>query len=68
MNQPMNPIEVIHPIIHIQINQRMLKTSSDELYGIIKILKLKKSETTDNPPSRDERFDIQYIIQSLKSI
>ena len=29
---------------------------------------IKKSETTNTPPKRDERFDIQYIIQSLQEI
>ncbi|MDC5471299.1 hypothetical protein NRA45_19120, partial [Acinetobacter baumannii] len=44
-----------------------IETSSDQPYGNEKT-DVKKSETVDKPPVRDERFDIKYIIQSLQNL
>ena len=44
-----------------------VETSSDAPHGNEES-KIKKSETTDKPPTRDERFDIQYIIESLQTL
>ncbi|MEX7541987.1 hypothetical protein AB0862_012870, partial [Acinetobacter baumannii] len=63
-NEPINdPIEVGAPNQPYSDKSEEVETSSDEPYGN-QNTKIKKSETTDTPPSRDERFDIQYIIQS----
>ncbi|MFX6803653.1 hypothetical protein ABTH20_19550, partial [Acinetobacter baumannii] len=67
-NEPANdPIEVGTSNHPYSDKSEDVETSSDEPYGN-KNTKTKKSETTDNPPSRDERFDIQYIIQSLNHL
>jgi hypothetical protein len=44
-----------------------VETSSDQPHGNEKT-DVKKSETVDRPPVRDERFDIKYIIQSLQNL
>lgn len=44
-----------------------VETSSEQPHGNEKT-KIKRSENTDKPPVRDERFDIEYIIQALKKL
>ncbi|MGS5777325.1 hypothetical protein ACVETM_19455, partial [Acinetobacter baumannii] len=67
-NEPTDdPIEVGASNQPYSDKSEEVETSSDEPYGN-QNTKIKKSETTDTPPSRDERFDIQYIIQSLQEL
>ncbi|EXB09393.1 hypothetical protein J514_3358 [Acinetobacter sp. 1396970] len=67
-NEPINdPIEVGTPNHSYSDKSEDVETSSDEPYGN-KNNKIKKSEMTDTPPSRDERYDIQYIVQSLQQL
>ena len=67
-NEPINdPIEVGTPNHPYSDKSKDVETSSDEQYGS-QNTNIKKSETTNTPPKRDERFDIQYIIQSLQEI
>ena len=67
-NEPINdPIEVGTPNHPYSDKSKDVETSSDEPYGS-QNTNIKKSETTNTPPKRDERFDIQYIIQSLQEI
>ncbi len=62
----MTQLKLAHPIIHIQINQRMLKHHLMN-HMAIKILKLKSLKQLIIRLA-DELFDIQYIIQSLNHL
>lgn len=62
-----DPIEVDSNVQPYTDNSQDVETSSDQPYGNEKT-KTKKSETTDKTPKRDDRFDIQYIIESLQSL
>lgn len=67
-NEPENdPVKVDMSIQTYTDKSEDVETSSDQPYGNDKT-NVKKSETTDKPPVRDERFDIEYIIQSLKNL
>lgn len=67
-NEPAtDPIEVDSYIQPYTDKSKDVETSSDEPYGNEKT-NIKKSETTDKPPTRDDRFDIQYIIEALQAL
>ncbi|MFW2099925.1 MULTISPECIES: hypothetical protein [Acinetobacter] len=67
-NEPTtDPVEVDSYIQPYTDKSEDVETSSDEPHGNEKS-NIKKSETTDKPPTRDERFDIQYIIESLQAL
>lgn len=62
-----DPIDVSTPNHPYSDRSKDIETSSDEPYGN-QNAKTKKSETKDTSASRDERFDIQYIVQSLQEL
>ena len=67
-NEPTtDPVEVDSYIRPYTDKSEDVETSSDEPHGNEKT-NIKKSETTDKPPTRDERFDIPYIIESLQAL
>ncbi|WP_343683055.1 hypothetical protein [Acinetobacter baylyi] len=67
-NEPKSdPVKVDTNIQSYTDKSEDVETSSDQPYGNEKS-DVKKSETVDKPPVRDERFDIEYIIQSLQSL
>jgi len=67
-NEPItDPVEVDSYIQSYTDKSEDVETSSDEPYGTEKT-NIKKSETTDKPPTRDERFDLQYIVESLQTL
>ncbi|WP_098729659.1 hypothetical protein [Acinetobacter baumannii] len=62
-----DPVKVDTNIQPYTDKSEAVETSSDQPYGNEKT-NIKKSESADKPPVRDERFDIKYIIQSLENL